>query len=183
MAFSTGLGRAKVQVIGAVVICSGFVQFSMSLGLADLGDGGIAVHCLQIELFAKPTAVALNGATIGGRWSLCSRPDSALHGCEQASLCRELDFEGCQRQVRRKDCRTGQERILLFLLFEPRTLGAVRAWRSKPWRSVLDRVVENSLRDADFAAVALLGAQPKPAAGQAFGRHDGRIFQALVVQA
>lgn len=194
-ALRAGLHLAATdESLRAVVICSDIAQFSAGADLSETGrpvaanTGAVpdlAALCDQIESFAKPVIVALNGNALGGGLELALAAHgrvaqaSAHLGLPDVSL-GVLPVAGATQRLPRL---VGAGPALKLLL-EPQPISAVQALTI----GLVDEVVETDLRDkacaaAEAMAAALQGQPPQRTSDRREGMRDGKAFQAAIAAA
>lgn len=194
-ALRAGLHLAATdESLRAVVICSDIAQFSAGADLSETGrpvaanTGAVpdlAALCDQIESFAKPVIVALNGNALGGGLELALAAHgrvaqaSAHLGLPDVSL-GVLPVAGATQRLPRL---VGAGPALKLLL-EPQPISAVQALTI----GLVDEVVETDLRDkacaaAEAIAAALQGQPPQRTSDRREGMRDGKAFQAAIAAA
>lgn len=184
---------AADDAVRAVVICSDLTQFSAGADLSETGKAAVkpatgqdlAALCTQIETFAKPVIVALNGTALGGGLELALAAHgrvalaSAHLGLPDVSL-GALPIAGATQRLPRL---IGAGPALKLLL-EPQPISAVQALTI----GLLDTVVETDLRDkacavAETMATTLQGQPPLRSSDRRDGLRDGKAFQAAIAAA
>lgn len=179
--------------VRAVVICSDLNQFSAGADLSETGKAAVkpatgqdlAALCAQIEAFAKPVIVALNGTALGGGLELALAAHgrvalaSAHLGLPDVSL-GALPIAGATQRLPRL---VGAGPALKLLL-EPQPISAVQALTI----GLVDTVVETDLRDkacavAEAMAATLQGQPPQRSADRRDGLRDGKAFQTAIAAA
>lgn len=185
---------AADEGLRAVVICSDIAQFSAGADLSETGKPvaaktgaapDLAALCDQVEAFAKPVIVALNGSVLGGGLELALAAHgrvalvSAHLGLPDVSL-GVLPVAGATQRLPRL---VGAGPALKLLL-EPQPISAVQALAI----GLVDEVVETGLRDkacavAEAMAQALQGQPPQRTSDRRDGMRDSKGFQAAIAAA
>ena len=179
--------------VRAVVIASDLAQFSAGADLPETGKVAgspaaapdLAMLGNQIEAFAKPVIVALNGSALGAGLELALAAHgrvalaSAQLGLPDVSL-GVLPIAGATQRLPRL---VGAGPALRLLL-EPQPISAAQALAI----GLLDTVVETDLRDnacavAEAMAANLQGQPPLRSSDRRDGLRDGKAFQAAIAAA